>query len=607
MGKYAVTPTNAERRQQAEKSSRALWPEEPATLNALPPEATQNILHELRVHQIQLEMQNEELRRTQLDLDAARARYFDLYDLAPIGYLTLSEPGLILEANFAAATLLGVDRGEKAAPPAFSRFICKEDQGICYRHCKQLFETGEPQAWELRMVKRDGTVFWAHLKASAAQSSSTSSGYAAAGTPVCHILMNDITALKQAEAERKNLESQIRQLQKAESLGCMAGAIAHHFNNQLQAVMGNLELAMISLPRGAEGAEANEFLGKSMESARKAGEVSTQLLTFLGQSHAKREPLDLSELCRRSLRMLWAVIPKDVTLVSDLPSPGPTIRANADEIQQVLTNLVTNAWEASDHNRRLGTICLSVRTVAGADLTAVNRYPIDWQSHDSAYACLQVEDTGCGIADSDLPKLFDPFFSTKIVGRGLGLSVVLGILRTHGGAVTVESEPDRGSVFRVFLPITTEVVPLQSLPAAQSLKVAGGGLSACPAAQTSTVLVVEDESTVLEMVTNALKHFGFAVLPAEDGVEAVEVFKLHQAEIGCVLCDLTMPRMNGWETLTALRKLAPGIPLILASGYRETQVMEGDHPELPSAFLNKPYELNALINAIRRILLKRKG
>ena len=166
----------------------------------------------------------------------------------------------------------------------------------------------------------------------------------------------------------------------------------------------------------------------------------------------------------------------------------------------------------------------------------------------------------------------------------------------HGGAVTVESEPGRGSTFRVFLPGSAQQVPRQPDQAAKSQEIDGGG----------TVLLVEDEKTVRKLGETVLKRLGFGVLLAKDGVEAVEVFRQHKDEIHCVLCDLTMPRMNGWETLAALRKLAPGLPVVLASGYDKAQAMAGEHSELPQAFLSKPYQIQGLRDAIGRALVHRQ-
>jgi len=404
-------------------------------------------------------------------------------------------------------------------------------------------------------------------------------------------ITHDVTERKQAEAEKEKLEARNRQLQKAESLGRMAGAIAHHFNNQLGVVIGNLELALMEL---SQGASPHAKITAAMKASNRAAEMSGLMLTYLGQSFDKREPLDFSEVCRRSLPMLQAIMPGNVVLETDLPSPGPAISANANEIQQVLTNLITNAWEAVGERR--GAIRLNIKTVSPAEIPASHRFPIGWQPQDNAYACLEVTDAGCGIAEKDIEKLFDPFFTTKFTGRGMGLAVVLGVVKAHGGAVTVESEPGRGSAFRVFLPISAEEVPRQPDKASQPLAREGGG----------TVLLIDDEAMVRDVAAAMLKCLGFSVLEAKDGVEAVEVFRQHQHEIRCVLCDLTMPRMSGWETLTTLRKLATDIPVILASGYDKAQVMAGDHPELPQVFLGKPYKFKGLSDAIGQALVSKK-
>ena len=267
----------------------------------------------------------------------------------------------------------------------------------------------------------------------------------------------DITERKLAEAEREKLEAQNRQLQKAESLDRMAGAIAHHFNNQLCVVIGNLELAMMNKLSGTSGLD--KFLTAAMKSADKAAEMSGLMLTYLGQTYNEQDPLDLSGTCRLSLRILGAATPKNVVINNDLPSPGPTVEANENQIKQVLTNLVTNAWEAMGDGR--GAIHLTVKTVSPADIPASHRFPVEWKPQENDYACLEVADTGCGIADKDIDKLFDPFYSSKFTGRGLGLPVVLGFVRAHSGVVTVESESGKGSIFKVFLPVSAEEVSRQ--------------------------------------------------------------------------------------------------------------------------------------------------
>ena len=261
-------------------------------------------------------------------------------------------------------------------------------------------------------------------------------------------ISRDITDRKRAEEEKEILEAQNRQLQKSESLGRMAGAIAHHFNNKLAAVIGNLELALMELPKGAN---PQARITAAMKASCQSAEISGMMLTYLGQSVEKRKLLDLSDACGQGLPMLQAVIPVNVVLKKDLPALGPIINTNADYIKQVLTNLVTNSLEAIGTNS--GTVSLSVKTVASTEIPAAHRFPIDWQAQASNYACLAVTDTGSGIEDKNIEKLFDPFYTSKFTGRGMGLAVVLGIVKTHKGVLTVESKVKQGSTFRIFFPL----------------------------------------------------------------------------------------------------------------------------------------------------------
>jgi PAS domain S-box-containing protein len=884
-------------RKRAEEMEREKTAGVPESIKNLSSVEAQSVLHELRAHQIELEMQNDELRASQAEIEAARVRYFDLYNLAPAGYFTVSEQGVILESNLTAALMLNSPGNSLKGRP-FSQFILNEDRDIYHLKHRQLLKSGEMQALDLRILKQDGSPFWARLDAtvtkadgaatvirvvisdiserkqaelerektltyqqgiSLAQKSLlapaplyqklksvtdnvvqifdadfcriwlirpgdlcergcihaeategphicryrnkclhliTSSGrythvdgkdhrrvpfgcykigriasgqnhkfltndvtndplvhnhswarelgllsfvgyqlcspdgdvigviaifakhpitpvedamldsfskyisqivhqcekdekliaseiryrrlfesakdgillldydtgviidvnpfltnltgwtheeflgrhlwdigfskdtrlskisflqlqaqnytryedlpletkdgktvdvefinnvYQVDGKKVIQCNIRDITEHKHLEAEKSRLEEQNRQLLKAESLGLMSGAIAHHFNNKLNVVMGYLEMVIGDLPPGESHSVK---LAKAMQAAQKASEVSGNLLAYLGQIRNKIESLELSEICTVSLPVLLAGMPKNVALETDLPSPGPYIGADAKQIQKILTSLVINAWEAI--GEETGTVRLSVKTVPAADIPVYHR-PLEWQAREQSYACLEVADSGCGILGKDMEKIFDPFFSTKFTGRGLGLPVVLGIVKTHEAVITVENRIGGGSVFKVFFPLAKQIPFRPPDQIAKAPEIVAGG----------TVLLVEDEAALREMTRLALVHFGFTVLQAKDGIEAVEIFGQHKDEISCVLSDLTMPRMGGWETISALRALRHDLPVILASGYDEATVMKGEHPELPDFFLNKPYDINKLRDTIGKAIARK--
>jgi PAS domain S-box-containing protein len=562
-------------RKQAEENLRSREKLQPM----VDPEDIQRFVHELRVHQVELEIQNEELRRSQEELAASQNRYLDLYDFAPVGYLTVNKAGIIVEANHTAAALLRVAPGTLIGQPIF-RFIVSEDQDIYYLRHKASFATNEPQTCKMRLLRTDGKPFWARLECGPVRNDKQ-------GSKVCRMVLIDIGDGVRMAAQRTHLEIQDRQLQKAESLGRMAGAIAHHFNNILTVVLGNLDLAMNEV---AIESNAYQSLEGAKKAAGRAAELSGSMLTYLGQTLGKRQPLDLSEVCRTGLNRLKPGIPKQVELQVDFPAAGPIVKANAHQLRQLLKNLLTNGWEALSSGQ--GTVHLAVTTRSPADIPVNNRFPLDWQPEDCRYACLKVTDSGSGIDEKDLEKIFDPFFTRKFLGRGLGLPIVLGIVRAHYGVVTVTSTIDRGSELQVFLPIFAGDLFPTLEQAMKVPEIVEGG----------TLLVVDDEPMLLEIAQSALASLGFTVLTAKDGLEALEVFRQHRASIRCVLCDLVMPGIDGWETLTALRQIAPDIPVILSSGYDQDEVMSGDHDEWPQFFLGKPYDLAGLREAIQKAI-----
>ncbi|MGD9973482.1 MAG: PAS domain S-box protein [Desulfatirhabdiaceae bacterium] len=498
-----------------------------------------------------------------------RERYLSsILETTQDGFWVLDTNGRIIDVNEAYCLMSGYTRDE-----------------LLHMHIRDLNVTETPnetieriervirngfEFFESRHRKKDGTVIDVEVSATWM------------GGKICRFVsfFRDIT-------ERKRTERKLRWLHKANSLGVMAGAISHHFNNQLQVVIGNLEMAMEDMTPGSDNWDA---MTEALKAARKTARFIGMMLTYIGQKSGKRDLLDLSDVCRQSLPTLQDALPKDISLDVDLPSSGPIIRADMHQIQQILGNLVSNAGEAIDEGP--GCIHVSVKKISPSDIPSTHRFPLDWHPHETEYACLEVSDAGVGINEKNIEKLFDPFYTTRFTGRGLGLSVVLGIVQAHCGAVSVQSEMGRGSTFCIYLPVSAEAVPAHPKNMNSTPLISHG----------KTILLVEDETAVRNMVRTMLSRMGFRVIEAKDGMDALALYRQHRDEIHCVLCDLTMPRMNGWETLTALRSLSSDIPVILASGYDASDVMPGDHPERPDLFLGKPYRSTELKNALRQVM-----
>ncbi len=390
-----------------------------------------------------LEKEISEHQQAKAALQRSEERYRSILTASPDDITIADHEGRILMVSPKAFTIFGYERDAKFEGLHVTDFIVPEDRPRALANVAKLLKGIIPGPSEYRGLHRSGCILDIEVNSEFIRDPK--------GSPTgMVVIVRDITKRKQAEAEKERLESQNRLLQKNESLGRMAGAIAHHFNNQLHAVMMGLELAMKDLPAN-EKAVANMAL--ALQSAKEAAGVSRKMLTYLGQEIIERKPHDLSQLCTLSLPLLQAVMPSEMTLDPLFPIPGPVITANDIQIQHVLTNLVTNAWEASE--ARSARVRLKVSTVPSTAVASKHRYPIDWEMKDSSYACLEVSDSGYGIPDQEIEAIFDPFYSSKSTGRGMGLAIVLGIVRAHSGVITVDSIPGEGSTFRIYFPVPT--------------------------------------------------------------------------------------------------------------------------------------------------------
>ena len=799
--------------------------------NSMSTDTVLRLPHELRVQQIQLELQNEELLRVQAELDAARARYFDLYDLAPVGYVTLGGKGVILEANLTAASLLGVDRSALTQQPLV-RFILAADQEAYFQYRQQLLGTSLPQVCELRMVRAKAAPFWARLEATMAagedgasicrvvlsditaqkqveqtlqesearfrnllqgvesvavqgyatdgttqywnQASEQLYGYSAqeaigrnlldlvvppemrddvrqamrqmaetgkpipaaelelmrkdgsrvavfsshtivqvhgraqelfcididlterkqagedlarerqllrtlvdnlpdavytkdaegrktlanrvdvsnlgaaseadvlgktdadllapevaerlladdltvirTGAPLLNVeellvdahgtrrwlltskiplkdaggkvvslvgIGHDITDLKRAEAEREKLEEQLRQAQKLEAVGRLAGGVAHDFNNMLQTILGTTELLLTDAePEDPRTADLHEI----MAAARRSADLTRQLLAFARKQTIVPRVLNLNDMVANMSKMLARLIGEDVRLVWRPGAGLGPVKVDPSQLDQILANLAVNARDAIGG---VGTLTIETAN-AELDATYCQAHP---DVVPGAYVMLLVADTGCGMSQETLAHMFEPFFTTKQQGKGtgLGLATVYGIVRQNNGVIDLVSEPGKGTTFRIYLPRHAAT----ARETAEALN-----LTADPTGS-ETVLVVEDEVSLLRLARRLLESLGYTVLVADSPGQAIRVATEYAGNIDLLLTDVVMPESSGRDLRERLGPTRPEMKCLFMSGYTADAIAHRGVLDEGLHFIQKPFAKAALAVKVRDVL-----
>jgi PAS domain S-box-containing protein len=393
----------------------------------------------------------------------------------------------------------------------------------------------------------------------------------------------DVTETKAAEAERLNLEKQLLHAQKLESLGVLAGGIAHDFNNLLMAIMGNADLALMRLNKESP---AVENLHRIEQASARAADLAKQMLAYSGKGKFVVENIDLNILLEEMLHMLEVSISKKAVLRLNLHQHLPTVEADATQMRQIIMNLVINASEAIGD--KSGVIAITTGCM-DCDRSYLKDVWLDENISEGLYVYLEIADTGCGMDKETLAKLFDPFFTTKFTGRGLGMAAVLGIVRGHKGAIKVYSELKRGTTFKILLPASSRPAEIFN-DASHHDDWKGEG----------TVLLVDDEETVRGIGAEMLRELGFSVITADDGREGVAAFR-NNPDISFIILDLTMPHMDGEQCFRELRQIKPDIKVIMSSGYNEQEVTQKFVGKGLAGFIQKPYKLSILEEAIRKI------
>lgn len=400
--------------------------------------------------------------------------------------------------------------------------------------------------------------------------------------------IQDITERKQAEAERQKLQAQVQHSQKMESLGILSGGIAHDFNNLLTSVLGYTDLAMSELPANSL---AHQYVAHAVDGARRAAELTQQLLAYSGKGRFVVEPLDLSAITEEMTRLLQVSISKKCVIQFDLRKPLAAVEADAAQMRQVIMNLVINASEAiGDEQGVIGisTGIMQCDRAWFADASADDNLP------EGQYVFLEVSDTGCGMDTETKSRIFDPFFTTKFTGRGLGLSAVLGIVRGHRGAIKVYSEPGKGTSIKMVFP--SSQLPARAVEPASELPAAWRGQG--------MVLIIDDEPFVIDLARCMLEKMGFTVLTARNGHDGLHVFEREGANIRLVLLDMTMPQLDGEETFRELRRIRSDVLTILSSGYNEQTATSRFAGKGLAAFIQKPYTFEQLQATVRKVLEK---
>ena len=510
------------------------------------------------------------------ELREASQRFTAVFESAPMGITIASPQGRFLEVNDHLLAVLGYTRDEMKAMTLFE-LTHPEDRERTFTLVEAVRSGAAPgYDVEKRYLAKDGAARWVRVHSTALR------------TPQGAVefwigLVEDITARRRLDAEKAELQSQLQQAQKMESVGRLAGGVAHDFNNMLHVIMGFVDLLRRRMPGDGRLAMYVDEIGRA---ARRAQEVTHQLLAFSRRQVIAPAPSDLNQLVARLGGALARLIGEDVQLHVHAAEKLWTVNVDPTQIDQILLNLAVNARDAMPAGGRLTIETANIRLDETYCRTQAAARPGD-------YVLLAVSDDGVGMDKDTLSRLFEPFFTTKEKGKGtgLGLAMVHGIVQQNGGFVNVYSEPGRGTTFRVYLPRTLEERSVPAQPPSPPGEVAGG-----------TVLVVEDDESVRRLTTALVESLGCRVVPASSGAEAVELCRRGDPRIDVVLTDVVMPGMSGIELRDCLQEIRPGIKILFTSGYTANVIAHHGILDEGLHFLAKPFGVTGLARALRELL-----
>lgn len=491
-----------------------------------------------------------------------------IMDHAPMAIFLHTKDGLIVQANLEFKKVFGAG-SELGSDAKVSDFVTSLEYGICPDLDKEVFSNNKAIRSEVELTADGETRTVLVSKFPVGYDNHESK-------PVICTFLFDITATR-------DLETQLRQSQKMEAIGHLAGGVAHDFNNLLTGIIGYADLALMI----TEGkAELEEYLTQLLTAANRASQLTHGLLAFSRKQVMDLNPVDLNLIVDRMESLLMRVIGEDIVLTSNLDPFPVTILADAPQIEQIILNLATNSRDAMPRGGSLN-ITTSRLTIRADD-------PNHPDLEAGQYAVLEVTDTGCGIPLNFQDKVFDPFFTTKEVGKGtgLGLSMAYGIIKQHSGKIALDSEPENGTTTQLLLPIADELQPVAATPSVE-VEARGGH---------EKILLVEDEKFVRDLLYKILTSAGYDVVKAEDGKVGLESFLAQADSFDLVLMDMIMPRMNGQESCTEMRKIRPELKVLFISGYTANHIKKHTNHEGELNIIYKPVRRNNLLGKIRNVL-----
>jgi PAS domain S-box-containing protein len=511
---------------------------------------------------------------------ASENRYRSLVETTGSALIGIGIDGRVFEWNREAERVHGCVRSQALGEDYYQAFLDPEVRDAVREDIAKVLG-GEPtRSFETTVRSRDGSAY--HLIWNVARLMGVGGdaiGVIASG--------QDITELKRLDGERRALEAKVQHAQKLESLGVLAGGIAHDFNNLLVGILGNASLALMDLP---DDSPLREIVADIETTALRAADLTKQMLAYSGKGRFVVHPVDLNALVREMAHLLQTVISKRAALRFDFALELPPVEADATQLRQIVMNLLTNASDAIGNDGGV----ITVRTgIMHATRDLLTSSYVDDELPEGRYAFIEVEDTGCGMDEATQGRIFDPFFSTKFTGRGLGLAATLGIVRGHRGTITVHSAPNAGTTFTVFLPCLQHW-PEAARHAATARRERFRG--------TGAVLVVDDDDTVRHVAQHMLERSGFTVLTAADGSDAVTTFGDNHDRIALVLLDLTMPTLGGEEAFRAMRQIRPDVRVVLMSGYSSHELAARYGAEGLAGFIQKPFRIEELERCLTSVL-----